>query len=101
MHVAALMIDPFVPFGVVDVLGAVRFEVAPSRDCGGVIGLDLILVVEVTSLLMCKLPRRWWHRIHLSSLVLLAAAMAGVTAFGIYPEPVVRLAAAARLAVGL
>jgi len=30
-----------------------------------------------------------------------ATAMAGVTAFGIYPEPVARLAAAARLAVGL
>ena len=30
-----------------------------------------------------------------------ATAMVGVTAFGVYPEPVVRLAAAARLAVGL
>jgi DMSO/TMAO reductase YedYZ heme-binding membrane subunit len=74
LHVAALMIDPFVPFGVVDVLVPFASTWHPRAIAGGVIGLYLILVVEVTSLMMRKLPRKWWHRIHLSSLVLLAAA---------------------------
>ncbi len=74
LHVAALMIDPFVPFGVVDVLVPFASKWHPRAIAGGVLGLYLILVVEVTSLMMRKLPRKWWHRIHLSSLVLLAAA---------------------------
>ena len=52
----------------------VRLELATRAVAGGVVGLYLLVAVEVTSLLMRKLPRRWWHRIHLSSLVLLVAA---------------------------
>ncbi len=37
----------------------------PAAVVGGVVGLYLLVAVEVTSLLMRKLPRRWWHRIHL------------------------------------
>ena len=74
LHVGALMIDPSVPFRVVDVLVPFASHWRPGAVAGGVIGLYLLVVVEVTSLLMRNLPRRWWHRIHLSSLVLLVAA---------------------------
>jgi DMSO/TMAO reductase YedYZ heme-binding membrane subunit len=76
LHVAALMIDPSVPFRVVDVLVPFVSTWRPDAVAGGVVALYLIVVVEVTSLMMRRLPRRWWHRIHLSSLVLLAAATA-------------------------
>ena len=76
LHVAALLVDPSVPFRVVDVLVPFASRWRPSAIAGGVVAVYLLVVVEVTSLLMRKLPRKWWHRIHLSSIVLLAAATA-------------------------
>ncbi len=74
LHIGALMVDPAVPFRVGDVLIPFASNWRPAAVAGGVVGLYLLVAVEVTSLLMRKLPRRWWHRIHLSSLVLLVAA---------------------------
>lgn len=75
LHVAALLLNTYAPFNVTDVLlpfhssyqvsaGAPggRFAVA-----GGVIAMWALIVVEVTSLLMKRIPRKTWHSIHLVS----------------------------------
>lgn len=80
LHIAMLMVDPSVPFRVADVLVPLASRWRPGAVAWGVLGFYLLLAVEVTSLLMRRLPRRWWHRVHLSSLALLAAA----TVHGIY-----------------
>ena len=81
LHIGALTIDPSVPFRVIDVLVPFASRWRPGAVAWGVVGLYLLVVVEGTSLLMRRLPRRWWHRVHLSSLVLLVAATVhGLTA---------------------
>ncbi|MGB8858292.1 MAG: hypothetical protein WCC60_03500 [Ilumatobacteraceae bacterium] len=37
-------------------------------------GWHVLLLVQVTSMMMRRIPRRWWHSIHLLSSLLFAAA---------------------------
>lgn len=74
LHVAGLVADTYVHFGVADVLVPFASSWKPGAVALGVIAMYLLAAVEVSSLLMRRLPRRLWRLIHLSSYVLFWAA---------------------------
>jgi predicted ferric reductase len=99
LHVTGLVADSYVHFGVADVL--VPFA-APWRTGAvalGVIATYLLAAVEVSSLLMRRLPRRLWRGIHLSSYVLFwLATFHLITAGSDAGHPLSKVAAAAVMA---
>lgn len=79
LHVGALVGDSYVHFGLADVTvplasGYQRWPVA-----AGVLTMWLLFAVEGTSLVMKRLPRTTWRKIHLTSY--LAAALATLHGF--------------------
>ena len=81
IHVAAQMFDTFVSFGIVDVLVPFASGWKPGPVAWGIVSFWLLLAVQVTSMLMHRLPRRWWRAVHmLSYVVLWTGIMHGVTA---------------------
>jgi DMSO/TMAO reductase YedYZ heme-binding membrane subunit len=82
IHLAALVADNYVDFGLADLLVPYASSWRPGAVALGVVAMWLLLAVEATSLAMKRLPRRVWRGIHLSSyavflLVSLHAAFAG------------------------
>ncbi|MFN8105444.1 MAG: ferric reductase-like transmembrane domain-containing protein [Acidimicrobiia bacterium] len=69
VHLAALVADTYVHFGVADLLVPFASDWRPGPVALGILALYLLAAVELTSLAMRKLPRRWWHGIHMSSYV--------------------------------
>lgn len=69
IHVGALLADNFVHFDFVDVLVPFASEWKPWPTALGVIALWGLLAVEITSLAMKRLPRRFWRAVHFSSYV--------------------------------
>ena len=67
IHVAALVADSYLHFGLADVLVPFASDWRPAPVAWGVIALWLLLGIEVTSLLRNRMPKRWWRRIHLLS----------------------------------
>jgi DMSO/TMAO reductase YedYZ heme-binding membrane subunit len=51
----------------------------PGPVAWGIIATYILIVIQLTSLLMKKLPRRFWYLIHLTSYVMFA--MASIHAF--------------------
>jgi DMSO/TMAO reductase YedYZ heme-binding membrane subunit len=81
LHVCAVVADNFVHFGLSDVLLPFASRWRPGAVALGVVGLWLLAAIEVTSLLMSRLPRRLWRAVHLSSYVLFwVATIHGLTA---------------------
>jgi len=82
IHLAALVADNYVHFGLVDLLVPFASSWKPTAVALGVIAMWLLVAVEATSLATKRLPRRAWRWIHLSSyavfiLVSFHAALAG------------------------
>jgi DMSO/TMAO reductase YedYZ heme-binding membrane subunit len=82
VHLLGLAEDRFVPFTWVDF--AVPFHSAwrPIAVAWGVTALYLLVAIEITSLLMRKLPKRWWRKVHSSSFVLFVLTEIHVFAAG-------------------
>jgi DMSO/TMAO reductase YedYZ heme-binding membrane subunit len=81
LHIGGLVADNFVHFGLADVVVPFATDWHPAAVAWGVLALYLLLVVEVTSLFMRRLPRRVWHGIHLTSYLLFwLVAVHGATA---------------------
>ncbi len=74
VHLAGLWFDKWVPFGAAELLVPFKASYKPLAVAWGIVAFYLLLAVELTSLFMRHIPRRWWHRIHLSSLLLLVLA---------------------------
>lgn len=82
IHLIALVADSYVSFGLADLFVPFASAWKPVPVAVGVVAFWLLIAVEVTSLLMKRLPRRIWRWIHLSSyavflLASLHAAFAG------------------------
>lgn len=69
VHIAGLVADTYVHFGVADVLVPLASRWRPVAVAWGVVGMWLLVSVEITSLLRRRMPRRVWHAIHLTSYV--------------------------------
>jgi sulfoxide reductase heme-binding subunit YedZ len=79
LHLAALVADSYVHFGIADLLVPFASSWRTGAVAWGVVGFWLLVAVELTSLMMRRLPRRTWRAIHLTSY--LAAVLATVHAF--------------------
>jgi len=82
IHLGALVADSYVHFDLVDLLvpGAASWQT--SAVAVGVVAFWLLVIVQATSLMMRRLPRRLWRFVHLCSylvfwLTSLHAALAG------------------------
>jgi predicted ferric reductase len=67
LHLAGLVADNYVHFGPAELLVPFASSWRPAPVALGVVALYLLTAVEVTSLLMRHLPRRWWRAVHMSS----------------------------------
>lgn len=69
IHIAALVADNFVHFGLADVLIPFASSWKPWQVALGVLALWGLIAVEATSLAMKRLPRSTWRAIHFTSYV--------------------------------
>ena len=67
VHLVGLVADNYSHFGLADLLVPLASAWKPLPVALGVVGMYLLLAVELTSLAMKRLPRRWWRWIHLTS----------------------------------
>jgi hypothetical protein len=67
LHVVGLVADSYVHFGAADVLVPFASSWRPAPVALGVLAAYLLAAVEISSLLMRRLPRRVWRSIHLAS----------------------------------
>jgi predicted ferric reductase len=74
LHLTGLVADTYVHFGAADLLVPFASSWRPGAVALGVVSLYLLVSIELTSLLMRRLPRPVWRRIHLTSFGLFWAA---------------------------
>lgn len=74
VHVAALLVDQYVGFGLEDILVPFATKWHPVAVAWGVVGLYLLLAVELTSLARARLPRKLWRNTHYASFPLFVTA---------------------------
>jgi predicted ferric reductase len=74
LHLAGLVADTYVHFGLADLLVPYASSWRPGAVALGVVSLYLVVAVELTSLLMRRIPRRAWRGVHLTSFVLFWSA---------------------------
>lgn len=67
LHLATLVADSYLHFGLADLTVPLASDWKPVPVALGVIATWLLVIVQVTSLAMKRLPRKVWHRIHLAS----------------------------------
>src|SRR5690349_22859403 len=72
IHVAAIMLDDFVHFGITDVLVPLASSWHPVAVACGIVGMYLLVAIQTTSWLRRRLSPRVWHTIHLTSYGVLA-----------------------------
>ena len=81
VHVAGLYLDSFVEFGITELLLPFRSGWKPVEVAWGVIAFWLLVAVQLSSMMMRRIPRRLWKWIHLGSYVLLPLGIVhGITA---------------------
>jgi DMSO/TMAO reductase YedYZ heme-binding membrane subunit len=74
VHVAGIMLDSYVHFGLTDVLVPFASSWHPTWVAWGIVSMYLLLAVEITSLTRKWLPKKVWRRTHMLSLPLFALA---------------------------
>ena len=67
VHLAALVADTYVHFAVIDLLVPFASAWKPWQVALGVIAMWGLVVVEGTSLVMKRLPKRLWRGVHFTS----------------------------------
>ena len=68
VHLAALVADNWVHFGLADLLVPMASSWRPGAVAWGVVELYLLVAIQVTSWCKRWLPRRLWHSVHLTSI---------------------------------
>jgi methionine sulfoxide reductase heme-binding subunit len=69
IHLLALVADSYVSFGLADLTIPYATDWKPGAVALGVLAMWLLVAIELTSLAMRRLPRRFWRVIHLTSYV--------------------------------
>lgn len=67
VHIGALATDRYVGFSVADLFVPFAASWKPGELALGVVAFYLLLSVELTSLMMRRLPRKLWHAVHFAS----------------------------------
>ncbi len=103
-HVAAILLDSYTSFDVVDVFVPFASGWSPAAVAAGVVTVWLLAAVEITSLLRNRLPNRVWRRIHMLSFAVFLLASAHFAAAGTdatSPIAIISLLAVISTVVGL
>jgi predicted ferric reductase len=74
VHVGAILLDTYTPFGVADVLVPFHASWHPLAVAWGIAAMYLLVAVEITSLMRHRLTARVWHSVHLLSYLLFATS---------------------------
>ncbi len=74
VHILGLWLDSYVHFGPAELFVPFASTWKPVAVAWGVVALYLLVAIEITSLLQRRIPRRFWHAVHLSSFGLFAFA---------------------------
>ena len=74
VHLVALSLDQYVGFGFSELFVPMASVWKPGAVAWGIVALYLLVAVEVTSLLMRRLPRKLWRAVHLTSFVVFLGA---------------------------
>jgi hypothetical protein len=91
LHMGALVADSFVEFDLGDLLVPMQSAWQPGPVAWGIVAFYGLVAVEVTSLLMRRIPKRVWHGIHLTSYLSFVMATAhGIAAGTDMSNPVVQ-----------
>ena len=81
VHVAALLADQYLHFGLNAVLIPFASKWHPVAVAWGVVAFYLLLAVELTSLARARLSKKVWRRVHFASFLLfIMATVHGLTA---------------------
>ena len=72
VHLAGLVADNYTHFGLASLLVPLASAWHPVAVAWGVVGMYLLVAIEITSLLMRRLPRRLWRAVHFTSFGLFA-----------------------------
>lgn len=81
VHIVAIAADSYVEFSPAALLVPGVATWHPVAVAWGIVAFWLLAAVQLTSLMMRRLPRKWWRRIHLTSyIVFWAAAIHGAVA---------------------
>ncbi len=76
LHLLGLYLDSYVEFTVAELLVPFASPWRSGAVAAGVIAFWLLVSVQASSMMMRKLPRRWWKWIHLTSYLLLPLGLA-------------------------
>jgi predicted ferric reductase len=91
VHLASLALDSYVGFGLRDLFVPMASKWQPGPVAWGVVAVYLLVAVEITSLLMRRLPRKLWRRVHFTSYALFVLTVVHALAAGTDAgEPVVQ-----------
>jgi hypothetical protein len=77
VHIAALLLDTYVPFSPIGVLVPFASSWRPGAVAWGVVGLYLTLAVHLSARFRGKLPKKYrplWKKVHLASYPLFAVS---------------------------
>jgi DMSO/TMAO reductase YedYZ heme-binding membrane subunit len=67
IHMGALVADSYAHLGWSELFVPLASRWHPVAVAWGVVGFYLLVAVEVTSLLMRRLPKKWWRAVHSTS----------------------------------
>jgi sulfoxide reductase heme-binding subunit YedZ len=73
LHLLGLWADSYVAFGLAEFLLPMASNWKPGAVTLGVLAFYVLIAVEVTSLLMARLPKKVWHAVHLTSYLVFVA----------------------------
>jgi hypothetical protein len=74
IHLAALLLDSYIQFDLLDLLVPFASSWRPGAVAWGVVAVWLLVAVQATSLARRRLPHRLWRRVHLAAFPLLVTA---------------------------
>jgi methionine sulfoxide reductase heme-binding subunit len=75
VHIGGLLIDAFMPFGLLDVLVPFHGSFRPVAAAVGIVAMYTFVVVLVSSWLRKPLGTTWWRRLHLLAVPAFVLAM--------------------------
>lgn len=74
VHMGGLVADNYAHFGWTELFVPLASRWHPVAVAWGVVGFYLLVAIEVTSLLMRRLPKRWWRAVHSTSFAVFVLA---------------------------
>jgi predicted ferric reductase len=70
LHLVGLVLDEYIVFGWKELFVPFASEWQPGAVAWGIVGFYLLVAIQVSSLMMKKLPRKVWKAVHVTSFIL-------------------------------